>query len=89
MAKLSATLLALVSLATLLLAAFFPAMADGPDYDKPRGYQERYSGCQSGPFAGTYIGAAAGLNWTGSDFRSYSDHVAPGLNDAFDPSKIR
>lgn len=56
------------AIAAVIVAWSLPALADGPAYEsgsKPRGEPERR--CQSGPFAGTYIGAAAGLNWTGSD----------------------
>ena len=61
-----------------LLAATLPAAADGPAYYKSRSANlERPSeGCRSGPFAGTYIGVAAGLHFSDSS----NDQVGPSLS---------
>ena len=50
-----------------LLALTLPAAADGPAYERRGARHDEPTGhCRSGPFAGTYIGAAAGLGFNDS-----------------------
>ncbi len=54
--------------AAVFLASMVPALADGPAYEKDISTRaETTRHCHSGPFAGSYIGATAGLNWSSSD----------------------